>query len=464
VRAITTDYVDRLPAGAEKSDAWHFAQAVLGNPVSEPAASECDAGESELLEFVRAITTIHEWDPAQHPRGGNPRNPGEFSKKPGSGSKAKSPAKASGGASAPKRIPHLPSPDRGEWVGAVGDSIFRLNEPLDLETGRVKEIKFKKGIPVLEPHALPGKTATIILTGHHGTDLSNAKKAWTALNKGKPIPGGATFHHDLLHVVEETITIQGKDGKQTEIKVLVGKVQRIATKVNQIVFHEGSASVARKFYKGLGIDVAKVAAHAQIEAALGSKSKLVSEAMKKIKPGIVPKSLRLLVGRPVLKIIPIVGTGLAVIQFSDNVEAHGIGGAVVRTIPVLGDLISAHDLGSDLAKEIMDDANASLKATEKAVNDPIAEAWDEASKQTIEAFQELAPKIQVTNEYGHVEPLDIADALQDYRNKMQQANHLRKTITGFDFDAAAAGYKRELKERLTNACQKDAPKKRGPTM
>lgn len=89
-----------------------------------------------------------------------------------------------------------------------------------------------------------------------------------------------------------------------------------------------------------------------------------------------------------------------------------------------------------------------------------------ASEQAIVAFQELAPQIHVTNRSGSsglVDPQEVADALKVYRQEMQLAFTL-KQVKGntYNFAAAAARAKQELKARLTNACQKDASRPRGP--
>lgn len=310
---------------------------------------------------------------------------------------------------------------------------------------------------MLDKFALPGKTATIILTGDRNADIRNAEIAWKKLNPGKELPKNATFHHDLFHLVEETVEI---DGKKT--KVLVGKMQLIPTKVNGIVFHQGSASVAKHFYNGLDIDVASVKKLAKDEASLAAKGgKIVAKAARKIVPGKIAKAVLPFVGRKVVRAIPLIGTGLAIVEFADNVEAHGIGGAVVRATPLLGDLVSAYDLGSDLARQITDEANAAVDANTAALNAPVTKAWKKASEQTIEAFQELAPQIQVTNVYGPnglVDPEEVATALKIYRTRMQQANLLKsENAPGFDFDSAATDAKRDFKERLTKAAQKDEP-------
>jgi hypothetical protein len=359
---------------------------------------------------------------------------------------------------------YLPSADKGEWLGAKGDSAFRLKEPINVNGRLVREIQYMKGLPVLEKFALPGKTASIVLTGDTKTDIRNAKSAWQELNPGKPLPEGATFHHDLLHVAEQTVTNEGK-----KTKILVGKMHLVPNELHKTVFHEGSASVAYKFYRGLGMDIDAVKRLAAKEAPLAGKAgSEVGRAVKKIVPGKLTKGILPFIGRGVRRVLPIVGTGLAILEFPANVEAHGVAGAVARATPVLGDLISAHDLGSDLAKQITDDANEKLSANLRALNEPVADAWREASQQTIQAFNELAPQIEVTNEYGQnglVDPDEIKDALRIYRSEMQHANYMRNAgAKTFDYAARAAQNKEEFKERLTRACQQNGPRRGGPAM
>ena len=123
---------------------------------------------------------------------------------------------------------------------------------------------------------------------------------------------------------------------------------------------------------------------------------------------------------------------------------------------------------SPLAKQIADEANAALDATYNEVNTPVAEASQKASEQTIRAFQELAPQIQVTNKYGGnglVNPTEVVEALKAYRQQMQSLNYLTDAKSkDFDFDASAAWAKQELKERLIKASQKDAPPPTGPVL
>jgi hypothetical protein len=359
---------------------------------------------------------------------------------------------------------YLPSDKKGFWRGDRGNGEFVPNEPIIANGKRVEHIEFKKGLPVFDKHALKGHTVEIVVTGDNATDIANAKTAWKKQHPGHQLPSNTVFHHDLLHTAEGTGII---DGKKT--KVLVGKMHLIPERVHRLVYHEGSASVARKMYAGLETNVDAVKQLATKEASLaGKKGTFVARTAKKIIANKIPKGIVSFIGRNVVRAIPIAATGLAVVEFSDNVEAHGVAGAAARAVPVLGDLISAHDLGSELAKQIRDDANAGLDAHLKALNAHANEAWDKASQQTIEAFHELAPTIQVTNPYspdGRVDPHEVTDALKTYRQAMEAANILKAHNTkDFDFPAAAARAKQELKERLTKACQKKTPPGSRPTL
>jgi hypothetical protein len=506
---------------AGSSDSWLFAQALLGKSVA-PAPVGCAGARTEherlnrlaqfstvherelrelwrvgadarrgreQLEWLAAISEEHasklrglaegrsagsgmqtgsadsptweEWDSTDHPRLGGPPNAGWFaSAGRGSG------ASPGSNASDPSRW-YLPSDEKGKWLGKKGESKFRLKKPVDVNGKLVRDIEYHNGVPVLDKFVLPGKTATIVLTGDSDLDIKHATEAWQKLNPGKELPKKATFHHDLLHATEH---IEMVDGKKT--KVLVGKMHLIPSEANKLVFHQGSASAAKKYYEGLGAStMSAIKRLAKEEASIaGKEGSIVLRAAGNIKPGRVAKGLLPFVGRNVARAIPIVGTGLAILEFADNVEAHGLDGALVRTVPVLGSLVSAHDLGTDLAKEITDDANAGAAEHERELNDPVDRSIELANDQTIDAFNELAPQIKVTNQRQSeheplVDPHEIADALKIYRGKMQQANLLAiEGAPGFDYDAAAARNKRELRQRLQQASQKNAPRTELPAM
>lgn len=85
------------------------------------------------------------------------------------------------------------------------------------------------------------------------------------------------------------------------------------------------------------------------------------------------------------------------------------------------------------------------------------------------AYHELAPQIKVTNPpqskdgAGLIDPHEIAAALREYREQMQNANYRRNVhLKGFDFEAAAAHNKQELRDRLERASQKRGLARRGP--
>lgn len=478
-------------SGSQRSDTDRLVRILQGRPAEEVRlwCIEEKRSEREQLEFLATFSSEHarelnrlnahrdasrhareqalwehkvlglplpleEWNEADHPRTGTAPNAGWFASKGG--------GTASGGSSRTPADPnnpahwYLPSDDKGTWTGKKGNSTFRLKKPINVDGKLVHEIPFKDNLPVLDDLTLPGKTPVIILTGDPKIDRKNAEDAWRKLNPGKDLPSG-TFHHDLLHATVETKIV---DGKKTS--VVVGKMRLVPTEVHESIYHEGTASAARKLYDGLGIDRKQIAEVARKEALIaGDEKAFVTKAAKKIIPNSITKKLTGFIGRNVLRAIPIISTGLAVLEFSDNVEAHGVGGAVARATPVLGDLMSAHDLGSDLAREIMDDATSAGNEHLKEINKPASDAWKKASEQTADAFKDLAPHIQVTNTYGEnglVNPHEVSDALRKYRDKMYTANYLQNhNVAGHNHAVKAAEAKKELKADLERASQKQNP-------
>ena len=184
---------------------------------------------------------------------------------------------------------YLPSKNKGTWLGKEGASTFRLKTPIKVNGKLVHEIRFKKGLPVLDKFILPGKSVAVILTGDRDADLRNAKVAWQKANPGKPLPPNSTFHHDLLHVTEQTVII---DGKKT--KVLVGKMHLVPTKINRAVFHEGSASLAKKYYQAIDANRSSIMKLAKDEAALtGKAGTVVARAVGQDQAGQDPQGDRL---------------------------------------------------------------------------------------------------------------------------------------------------------------------------
>jgi len=110
-----------IAAGASpRSEVQQFAEALLGHPVSDVEHRQ------ELLEFVAAITTMHEadWDAAKHPRGSYPQNRGWFSPADGTSGEAGGAASTLTGAmdSDPKRVHAtlVSTPKAGHHYAPVG--------------------------------------------------------------------------------------------------------------------------------------------------------------------------------------------------------------------------------------------------------------------------------------------------------------------------------------------------------
>lgn len=134
---------------------------------------------------------------------------------------------------------------------------------------------------------------------------------------------------------------------------------------------------------------------------------------------------------------------------------------------MLGELISAHDLGSDLAKQITDEADASTDAAYRRINERVSESWQRASEEAVRAYDDLSRQIKVTNsgtQLGRlVDPAEVADALRSYRNQMQLILHAElEQGRSKRSRSAATRAKQEFRRRLTEAAQKSRPIPKGP--
>lgn len=464
-----------------------------------PANRAAPAGE----QFARALRESRSWDASKHPRGGYPENRGWWSPAEGGGSgkseallrdldktgldpswndlgdpdaeasrhrggellavgpygakgksieKGKPPAEVT---FSPKDHAYLPSEKKGHWSGKKGESDFILKEPIDSAFGKVDRIEFKGGFPVLDKFKSSGEAPTIVVTGNPAIDQANARKMWQQVNPGAKIPENVIFHHDALHVTE---TLAKTDGKQ--MRVVVGKMFPIPPEIHAAVHHEGSAAIVRKFYKSIGADMADVTKFAGNQA---EKASFVLDAKKAIVGGQLPDTLKPHAGRRrIAKAIPIIGTGLKILTFAQDVQADGLPMAIASATPVLGDLIAAHQVGSEIAQWIVDTAKAKSITKQQEMDLQVFKARQKADEQTIAAFQELAPQIDVTNIPSEgrdlVDSGEVAEALAAYRAWMQIANlHKEVETKNFDYEKVAAEAKRRLKERLIHASQKNGP-------
>lgn len=313
---------------------------------------------------------------ARPSRGGQRR---KTSKKPRRGRrKATSPALPHG-----KRFPG------GKWVkGVEGNGLYRLDKPIRLSTGPVvKEIPYQDGLPIFDKWAVKGEDVVIAITGEHGFDQPQALKAWKD-HTGKTQPKKRhVFHHDGLST---------KIGEHRGKKIFTSRMQLVPEELNRLA-HVGSAKMARD----LGVDpgIAREVNDLAIEGK-GPLGRIRKRLLKQV--GERLKLLR--------KGIPIIGGALTLIFFTDDVEAHGVGGALVRATPLLGDLVGAYDLGNELAAKIREEANQQLQEAYADANDPARFAHAAARRQTAAAFNELAKAIRVTK---YMQPNEIAEAVQE---------------------------------------------------
>jgi predicted nucleic acid-binding Zn-ribbon protein len=220
---------------------------------------------------------------------------------------------------------------------------------------------------------------TIALTGQHGFDRTEAIKAWTA-NGGGSFKG-YVFHHDGL--VLSKITFKG-----TELPV--GRMQLVPEQLNKLA-HVGSASQA----KGMIVDEARARDLVREVNELsirnqGPLRKIAGRFMSKL-----PKVAK----RIVRTAIPVIGGLLVIIDFSENAEAHGVGGAIIRGVPLLGDVVNVYDVASDLATAIEEEADESVRGNQERANQATREATKAAATLTVEEFDKLSKQIRITNPY-----------------------------------------------------------------
>ncbi|MBI2823391.1 MAG: hypothetical protein HYX69_01730 [Planctomycetia bacterium] len=175
----------RAHSAPQPDEALLFAQELRGDPPID---------EEVLRDWVAAITGCEdttsvcegEWDPAKHPRGGYSQNVGWFLSAGTSGGESH--------ASDPSRW-YLRSEEKGTWLGAKGDSKLRLNKAINVDGKLVKEIEYKKGVPLLHKFVHPGKTVAIVLTGDNRVEAPQIR----ATNKYGP--NGRVDPHEVRHAL-----------------------------------------------------------------------------------------------------------------------------------------------------------------------------------------------------------------------------------------------------------------------
>lgn len=313
-----------------------------------------------------------------------------------------------------------PSDLKGKWKGTPYDSKFELKTAVTLpDKTSVKEVTFIGGLPDFDKWAIP-KDITMVLTGDAEVDRDTAERMWKKIHGD--IPGEHTFHHDARFV--EFKTVNGR-------KVAIGRMQMVPTKLHDAFAHLGSASLARRLTHHAGelTDEAKRLAKELNEEFLESNRGIIRDTATKFARQIGRGQ------RSLIRLIPIagkiVGGALILVSFEADAEEHGTAGAIVRATPLLGDLVSAYDLGKEIAQRIEDNAGAALADVMERVNRPVSEARDSAAEHVVENFNELAKSLRVTNPYFEVEQL--SDLVGDYFKRVRDLEMRRFVESSADY-------------------------------
>lgn len=308
------------------------------------------------------------------------------------------------GAAKPDR-PRLPQ--QGEWIkGKPGDGVFKLNKPIALPDGQlVDKVPYRDGMPFFDQWQLKDGDVMIAITGSQSFDRAQGKTMWDAKHGGE-FPKGFVLHHDGQ--VTQLVT---HDGKQ----VFVGRMQAVPKALNDGVPHIGSASAARRYT----LD-SKLAAEVN---KLAREGKGPLKALEKRFASMIAKQVK-----RASRVVPIVSGAVAILDFAENVEAHGVGGAIVRVAPLLGDLVAAYDLGRDVADSIVEQANEKLRRTYRDANEPVRQAHRAARKDTVEAFNEIAATLEVTKQFYRSDEIirDLMEPMSEFYFTMYLV-HFRET-------------------------------------
>ncbi len=294
------------------------------------------------------------------------------------------------GSGAPRRgTPATTRFPKGNWIkGAEGNGVLELANPIMLDNGaKVTHVEFMNDYPILDPWALPDEDVVIAITGDNKLDQREAR-AMREQTRGS-LTKGYTYHHDGNFT--ELAKHRGK-------KVFAGRMQAVPAALNGLLPHNGSSALARAL--GVSKDIARE----------------VNELARRGKGPLIKMQRRIAttIARRVSKFgkaIPIFGGLITLYFFAEEVEAHGLGGALVRATPLLGDIVTAYDVGSEIAAQIEQQAEEDLKGAYRAVNDAVTIAHVAAQKATADAFNEIGGRLRITKRY--IQPDEVLDALRE---------------------------------------------------
>jgi hypothetical protein len=318
----------------------------------------------------------------------------------------------------PRPVPQFPGleirnrgPKGGTW--SADGKLWTPDKPIKLPGGKVvKAVPHENGMGVLGEWAHKVQPE-IVFSGNHAADRTAAERAWKAAT-GKELPKDYVFHHD-----PHSIKLYEVDGKL----VAKGKMQLIPEALNK-PGHVGGNHIAERLAAKQGIaekEYIKIAERAnQKGAKLNALKEPIEIALKRL--GNAGKAGKF-AGKVAKRALPLVGGLLVVVNWPDDVKAHGIAGAAARATPLLGDILTAYDLGKELADDIVKEALDEEARGIAAVNATVFQARDLARAAMSGALNRLSQTIYVKNTYIGEDALaeQIAGALQLFFNAAEAA-------------------------------------------
>ncbi len=147
------------------------------------------------------------------------------------------------------------------------------------------------------------------------------------------------------------------------------------------------------------------------------------------------KSLLAKAAKRVGRLVPIVGGILVIIDFTENAEAHGVGGALIRSAPMLGDLVTVYDVASDVAAQVEAQAAEDIAQGLEDANRSVQDAHESAATLTVQEFRRISKKVRVTNPY--FDPESLKEPIRNYYETVLILYHLRSQEQHIRYPAGA---------------------------
>lgn len=325
-------------------------------------------------------------------------------------------------------------PDRGpaSGSGTWDGNVWKPSQPIKIPNGpTVKQIPFKNGMPDFTQWSK--FNSEIVFTGDSVADKAAAIAKWNEANPLKPLPADYVWHHDP-HSLQKFKLADGTI-------VVKGNLQLVPEPLNRIG-HVGGNAVARGIRDAQGIA-------ADEYTKLAKAANEGTEALTRVKGGLA-KALST-VGKIGKAGLPVVGGILFVFNFEQDVKAHGMAGAVARATPLLGDVMTAYDLGSALADEIVSTALAAEAAEDQVRNGATDFARLAARAAMSNAMNRMLTTVRVPNP-SILDQNAIRDAFQAFYDSVLSArlNLINRQLTDAEFDQRVQALEGELERSLRN--------------